>query len=201
MVNHLIDEEKLNYAVPVYDFNKVKTIPDNEIQFTISDELFLEMLLLKIRGETIKYCTEKKKKLIKKENELISDIKIIEESDTLLHISDLLNDKKSELQEIRNVKLQGHIIRSRMQQLSENEKPTKYFCSLETKNYIEKTIKRVKLSNGKTITSQSAILSNVKEFYQSLYENKDYLLNDQDVTKIAMKISNLINYLILNHKS
>jgi len=131
LVNKLIDEEIIKYAVPVYDYNVIKNISGKEIQFTIDDELFLEVLLLRIRGETIKFSANLKKNKNAKEKKLISDIKQIEESDSLQQLTDILYDKKEELQEIRNQKLTGHIVRSRIQCLGEYKKPTKYFCSLD----------------------------------------------------------------------
>ena len=189
LINKAIKEERVKYALPIYEFNAIHNIPDSEIQFTIEDELFLEMLLLRIRGETIKFSSEIKKNSIKREKTLISDIKLIEENETLMQITDLLDDKKAELQEIRNTQLQGHIIRSRIQWLSEGEKPSKWFCSLEYKNYIEKTIKRVELPNGSNITEQNQILKAVKEFYENLFANKDHLLSDINLNNVLKDIS------------
>ena len=38
---------------------------------------------------------------------------------------------KTELCDIRNEKLKGHMIRSKAQYIDQGEKPTKYFCGLE----------------------------------------------------------------------
>ena len=40
----------------------VNEILDNDIVFNINDQLFLETLLMTIRGETIKYSSVKKKR-------------------------------------------------------------------------------------------------------------------------------------------
>ena len=50
------------------------------------------------------------------------------------------------------------MIRSRIQWIDEGEKTTKFFYALEHKNYINKTIKKLELSNGEIITDQSKIL-------------------------------------------
>ena len=50
----------------------------DEIQFNINDQLFLETLLMMIRGNTIKYSSEKKKKRVKEEKALEEDIKRLE---------------------------------------------------------------------------------------------------------------------------
>ena len=61
IINNKIDEIKTQYAVPVYNFEKADSVPDSEIQFTINDQLFLETLLMEIRGKTISYSSFKKK--------------------------------------------------------------------------------------------------------------------------------------------
>jgi len=44
--------------------DNINLINNAEIQFTINDQLFLETLLMNIRGKTISYSTYKKKKLL-----------------------------------------------------------------------------------------------------------------------------------------
>ena len=46
----------------------------------------------------------------------------------------IVESKKGELDQIRKTKMKGHAIRSQAQYLVEDEKQTKYFCSLENKN-------------------------------------------------------------------
>ena len=60
-INNLTDQEKLKYAVPIYNQDNIMQIPDSNIYFTISDSEFLEVLLLQIRGETVKYAEKEKK--------------------------------------------------------------------------------------------------------------------------------------------
>ena len=61
LINKIIAEEKQKYAIPLYS---VEFLNENypDIQFTIDNDVFLEMLLLRIRGETIKFATFEKKK-------------------------------------------------------------------------------------------------------------------------------------------
>ena len=54
-INNIIDKEKMNYAVPVYNPISISSLSDECINFTITDSQFLEVLLLQIRGETIKF--------------------------------------------------------------------------------------------------------------------------------------------------
>ena len=86
------------------------------------------------------------------------------------------------LENLRNEKLQGHFIRSRAKWVDEGEKPTKYFCHLESRNYlINKTIKKIVVSEEKTLYSQEEIMKEVKSFYESLFKNSDSILRDIDL--------------------
>ena len=49
----------------MYNYENLGHIPDSDIQFTMNDSDFIEVLLLKIRGETIKFAM-KQKKMIKR---------------------------------------------------------------------------------------------------------------------------------------
>ena len=61
------------------------------------------MILLRIRGETIKFSTIKKQQEQEREKNLIKDISTLEQNQDLSQITDLLENKKDELQNIRNV--------------------------------------------------------------------------------------------------
>ena len=60
-INSKIDETKLQYALPVYNLENVTKIPNSEIQFSISDQLFLETLLMELRGKSVSYSSHSKK--------------------------------------------------------------------------------------------------------------------------------------------
>ena len=64
-VNKCIEEETIKYAVPVYNLDFLKNNLGN-IEFTIEKDIFLEMLFMYIRGETIKFATYLKKKTIRR---------------------------------------------------------------------------------------------------------------------------------------
>lgn len=76
------------------------------------------------------------------------------------------------------------MIRSKVTQIDEYEKPTIYFCSLEAKHYINKTICKIEKENGKIITDQQEILNEVELFYKHLYDNHSELLEDVDLNEI-----------------
>ena len=69
-----------------------------------------------------------------------------------------LENLKLELTELRQIKVKGSVIRSRATNLVEKEKSTKYFCSLETHNYLSKIISKLEKADGRIITVQHDIL-------------------------------------------
>ena len=73
---------------------------------------------------------------------MINELRLLEENEHLPHINTIVQDKKIELEEIRHDQMKGNIVRSRINGIREGEKPTKYFCCLESQNYIDKTIKK-----------------------------------------------------------
>ena len=89
---------------------------------------------------------------------------------------------KSRLQDLREIKLHGHMIRSHVKDLTYNKKPTKYFCGLEKRNYVDKTICKFKLQNGTFLTTQKEILHEVKTFYEKLFSNEDTGNLNEEIT-------------------
>ena len=135
----------------------------------------------------IKFASLLKRKQLNAEKNLIADIKALESVPQLNSInSELLLDKKAELEQLRNVKLKGQSVRARLQWLQEGEKP-KYFCNLENKNYIEKTIRKLKLSNGSIVTKQEEVLDHIRSFYENLFKNQDDNLLDMDFKKMGLE--------------
>ena len=86
---------------------------------------------------------------------------------------DLLTDKKVELEQLRKKKVNGELVRARIQWLSEGEKPSKYFCNLAKKNFIEKTVRNIQLADGTHVIDQQEILKCISQYYQNLFKNKD----------------------------
>ena len=128
-------------------------------------------MLLKIRGETIKFATELKTKTDTREKALQIDIETLEKME--LANVELIEDKKKELQKIREDKLYGNILRSRAQWLQYGEKPSKFFCAPENYQYLEKTVKRVVTLENKVITDQNQILKELQKFYANLLKKKN----------------------------
>ena len=151
------------------------TIDDSEIHLTVNFDIFIEMLLLQIRGETIKYASYIKKKMSENEKILISKIETLEQANT--PNMELLTITKIEIEKLREKSMKGHLIRSHTQWLSQGEKPTKYFGSLEHHNYTEKTVKKVIEKDRTEVSDQNHILNELKSYYSNLFKSQDLQLD------------------------
>ena len=127
------------------DVNKA----NDEIQFNINDQLFLETVLMMIRGNTIKYSSENKQKRVKEEKALEEDIKRLE-NEICLNCINVNNQtfvnlvqKQNELVNLRNEKIEGVMLRSKCRYMDLGEKPTNYVFGLETRNYTNKVINKL----------------------------------------------------------
>ena len=170
-IKKVINSVKIQYCNKVYNTESIDNIPNEEISFMISDQLLLETLLFEIRGKSISYATNKKRKEREKEECLINKIKDKEKNinDNNLAELELL---KTELQELRDKKMQGITIRSKVKWIAEGEKVTKYFCNMESRNYTDKSLPVIEKENGQILTSQNEIKDEVKSFYKKLYEKR-----------------------------
>ena len=93
---------------------------------------------------------------------------------------DTYDEKKTQLQMIREQTMRGNQIRSRVEWLNDQEKPSRLFCAIEHKKYLEKTAKKIKLKDGSMCTDQKRILSEFKHFYASLFQKVDHNLGPND---------------------
>ena len=143
--------------------------PSSVSKLVISDALFLEVLLMNIRGMTIAYSSWKKKQLIELEKSLIHTIDNLEKNLNSTN-STLLENKKRELENIRNSKMEGVLLRSRARWIDSGEKPTKYFLNLEKRNFINKSIIEIHCEKG-SLYDIDDIKNEVSDFYANLYSN------------------------------
>ena len=73
IINNKIHEIKCQYELPVNNFENINLIPDNQLQFTIDDQLFLKVLLMEIRGVNFIFMLSEEKN-DKLEKDLILEI-------------------------------------------------------------------------------------------------------------------------------
>ena len=79
-----------------------------------------------------------------------------------------------------------------MQWLSDGERPSKFFCKLGNKNFIEKTIKKLELDNGTITTKQQEILDNIGLYYKKLFQKREIysqnwanLISEKNIPKVT----------------
>ena len=193
IVKEVINKTKEQYASLVYNRENLNLIDSNEIDFTISDQLFLETLLTEIRGKTISYASFKKKETNKSEHLLSEDINKLEEITQTDEILEQIEKKKTDLRIIRQNKMRGQYIRSKTQWVEEGEKPSKYFINLETKIYVNKTIPKLIDKSGNIIENQKRILNEAKNYYKNLYSKNETIksinlskaLTHKDIPKLS----------------
>lgn len=176
IVKYTISEVKQTYKA-----NKDNDNTDAEqIKFNINDQLFLETLLLMIRGNTIKYSSYKKKQQLQEERKLEQEIKILENevNRNFLNMTEealnTLEIKKSILNDIQKEKIEGMMLRSRSRYEDLGEKPTRYFFNLEKRNYTSKVIHKLVNAEGEEFTNTADILKCQTNFYKDLYKQSDH---------------------------
>ena len=101
----------------------------------------------------------------------------------------VLEDKKTRLQEIRQKKLEGVILRSKCRYEDMGEKPTKYFLSSVSRNFTSEII--TKLTNGdrENYANTNDILHYQKKYYQNLY-SESLAIDEKPLTEIIRENPN-----------
>ena len=102
---------------------------------TVNPNLLWEMVKMKVREESLKYGTSKRKKLTKKEEEVEQAIASLEkflsefkgDETQRQKVWSELETKKRELEAIIEYRTKGAILRSKSQWYNEGEKKIKYF--------------------------------------------------------------------------
>ena len=194
-INDLIDDIILEYSAQPLDKDTIQDTLLEELKLNVSDKVFLDFLLMKIRSKTIGYATAKKKKAIEKEEELIKEIENLErkniKNENDAHI---LKEKNEELVSLRTKKIEGVMLRSRAKWIAEGEKISNYFCNLEKRHYVSKSINKLYGKNGLTEDSNQ-INKEVNTFYKSLYTKRNlqiFEINDliQNCPKLSIDQKN-----------
>ena len=85
------------------------------------------------------------------------------------HELNLLKEKKTRLEEIRQKKLEGVMLRSRCRYTDMGEKPTNYFLNLESRNFTSKVITKLIDNNDIEYVNTNEIINQQREYYKQLY--------------------------------
>ena len=160
------------------------------LDLSVNPELFLDTLLMEIRGATIKYSSHNKKERKAKEQQLLHDIEILESQLQNLQSTDQLlqNEldlKKVALEDSNKTEAEGAFVRSRAKYKLDGEKPSKLFCSLEKHNGVQRYVPQllVEQADGREalINEQKSVENEIYKFYKKLFSNKDDLIQSQSI--------------------
>ena len=75
---------------------------------------------------------------------------------------------------IRKDKIKGYITIAIIQLLDQGEKPTTFFCKLESKHFTEKTIRKSQIGDGATINDQMLILKEIEKYYRNAQGKREF---------------------------
>ena len=164
----LNDIEYVNRIKSVINQTKVEYAQDD----TVNPNLLWEMVKLKVREESLKYGTSKKKKLAKKEEEIEQAIATLEKRLSEFNDDETqrqkvwseLETKKREMEAIIEYRTKGAILRSKSQWYNEGEKNTKYFLNLEKRHCKQGTITQLKVNENNLICTDKEILKECESF-------------------------------------
>ena len=115
-VKNVIRHTKYEYAIPIYNMANLDQIDEENITFSISDQLFFDTLLNNIRAMTLPYSAILKRRRIKVKKDLEAEISQTQDELHLSnddHLSNKLEELKSELENIRKKELDGILLRSK----------------------------------------------------------------------------------------
>ena len=189
------------YALPIYDPNFVALDKGATLEISITSTLFLETLLCQLRGKIIKFSKNLKKKETDMEESLIKSISILQKDidsnnkNNLLKINSL-REQTLQLENLREKKIKGSMIRSRAALIDNWEKPSKYFLNLEKRNYVNKNIPSLKDENDHEIFDSAEILLLQRNFYEDLYSSKETVpINDSKYSYLLNNLPILSEYI------
>ena len=119
------------HACTPYNPEFVKNFEKNELSFMVPIDIFWEVLLTHLRGIFISNAAKKKRERSNREFTLVKEIENLDELFTL-DISDsvleeTLKKKTSELETLREIRLKGSYVRSRIRDCNLEEKPKFFF--------------------------------------------------------------------------
>ena len=142
--------------------------------------LLWDVVKMTVRGESSKYGSKIKKKRDKQMENLENQIQNLENrlsscynltQEEINSTEEEITIKKEQLTCIIKKKLEGAIIRSRIQWYEEGESNSKYFFNLEKRTSNIKSINRLQLANDTITMEPKTILLEMKHFYQTLFTN------------------------------
>ena len=179
LIKDEIQNIKHVYALPVYRPEVVDILDENQLELMISDSLFLDVMLCQLRGNIISFAKKISREKRREEKslevdieQLVLEIYICESFSHKEALNRELYKKQATYEDLREIRMRGHMVRSRSEILANWEKPTKYFLNLEKKHYIDKTIVELSTEVGEIVTDPKKILKLQEDFYRNLFTSK-----------------------------
>ena len=158
------------------EMTKIEDIDYEKINFSIDYDMLWEMIKMEIRSKSISYAVFKKRERESTEAEIENKI-----NNMNIQVNQELNVEREalirELEDIRNTKVRGAIIRSKSQWMEDGEKSSKFFFGLEKRNFLSKTLTNI-IVDEENITNPKQLLDEQGKFYSNLYESKVELNRD-----------------------
>ena len=174
----LLNDDK--YVQGMYE--KIREVKREYASEMEDKRILWEWLKFNIKDFTIKYSKGKAKQRKEVEDKLEQSLSNIG-AELEMNPSDenysKYNTAKAELEDLYDYKIKGIITRARVRWFENGEKNSKYFLSLEKRNFCRKYIKRLR-KGGTIITNPSEILKEERDFYQNLYSKTRVDLDGQD---------------------
>ena len=174
---------KKQYAASPYNLESIDLIENEYFQTVLNPQLFFEILLLELRSKTIAFSSALKRKEIDRVKQLESEITNLDRSDPLGNF-EVIREKQGELNNIREKRLEGSMVRARAKWIEEGEKPSSYFCNLENRNFVSKRMVSLIKSNNEEITDFNCINKEVGDFYKKLYCSREDSVVDVNLKNI-----------------
>ena len=143
---------------------------------TKDKRLYWEMIKMEIRDFCIRFSKQVAKAKRKREIDLLSKLKQLNErldhnhQDTNLVVE--VERVRLELQKISEHKTKGAIIRSRARWYEHGERNSKYFVNLEKRAYERKHIVKLKTKENICLDEPNKILCQMENFYKTLYSSQ-----------------------------
>ena len=141
----------------------------------VDSSLLWEVIKMKIRESTISFSKYRKKTDALKRKSLEDRIKLLKQQYDHNPSSDLqekLQEEKKLLENYIAYQTKGAITRSKARWYNEGERNSKYFLSLEKRNFQRKTITKLVRDDKTELSSNSEILNEMEVFYKNLYSSQ-----------------------------
>ena len=146
-------------------------------------QLLWDLVKYRIRQNTISYsktkAKERKNKLADLENRLKRSDELCACHATEQNKLDL-EKLKGEYDSMYDYITRGNIVRSKATWYEKREKNNKYFLGLEKSRNKKNCIRKLVNKRGQAVTNSKVIMTELRSFYEDLYDNKDSDVDNDD---------------------